>query len=161
MEGRQSRFLGLILGMDPMSMLRASGKIAKPFDNGPHYDHIQYRGGTREVNRYRAVVNVKNVVEIFAFLHVLKIIWKQGDIPCMYLGQPSDKDEFQEFADKIEKRHDRKIRNMRSAAGMAMAVPEEDEKEAGVEIKPTPPYVPPGDPPFLTSNHDNIARRID
>ena len=48
MEGRQSRFLGLILGMDPMSMLRASGKIAKPFDHGPHYDHIQYRGGTRE-----------------------------------------------------------------------------------------------------------------
>ena len=56
-EGRQSRFLGLILGMDPISMLRASGQIAKPFHNGPHYDHIQYWDGTREVNRYRAVVN--------------------------------------------------------------------------------------------------------
>ena len=30
-EGRQSRFLGLILGMDPISMLRAKGQIAKPF----------------------------------------------------------------------------------------------------------------------------------
>ena len=38
-------------------MLRAPGQIAKPFDNGPHYDHIQYWDGTREVNRYRAVVN--------------------------------------------------------------------------------------------------------
>ena len=56
-EGRQSRFLGLIRGMDPISMLRASGQIAKPFDNGPHYNHIQYWDGTREVNRYRAVVN--------------------------------------------------------------------------------------------------------
>ena len=102
-EGRQSRFLGLIIGMDPISMLRASGQIAKPFDNGPHYDHIQYWGGTREVNRYRAVVNVTNVVEMFAFLSILKIIWKQGDIPCLYQGQPADEDEFHDFAEKIKK----------------------------------------------------------
>lgn len=56
-EGRQSRFLGLILGMDPISMLRASGQMAKPFDDRPDYDHIQYWNGTREVNRHRAVVN--------------------------------------------------------------------------------------------------------
>ena len=43
--------------MDPISMLRASGQIAKPFDDRPHYDHIQYWNGTREVNRHRAVVN--------------------------------------------------------------------------------------------------------
>lgn len=149
MEGRQSRFLGLILGMDPMSMLRASGKIAKPFDNGPHYDHIQYWGGTREVNRYRAVVNVKNVVEMFAFLLVLKTIWREDDIPCLYLGKPVDNYTFQLFADKIERRHDKKMETMRSAAGMAMVVPKEDEKEEGVEITPLPPYVPPSDPPFL------------
>ena len=29
-------------------MLRASRQIAKPFDNGPHYDHIQYWDGTSE-----------------------------------------------------------------------------------------------------------------
>ena len=66
MEGRQSRLLNLILGLDPVSMLRATGESAKPFDSGPDYDHIQYWGGTREVNRYRAVVNVKNVVEMFS-----------------------------------------------------------------------------------------------
>ena len=46
-EGRQSRFLGLILGMDPLSALRASGQIAKPFRNGPHYDQIN-TGAVRE-----------------------------------------------------------------------------------------------------------------
>ena len=51
-EGRQSRFLGLIIGMDPISMLRASGQIAKPFDNGPHYDHIQYWGGEDEFHDF-------------------------------------------------------------------------------------------------------------
>ena len=42
MEGRRSRFLNLIPGMDPLFMLRATEKTAKPFDNGPDYDHIQY-----------------------------------------------------------------------------------------------------------------------
>ena len=102
MEGRQSRFLGLILGMDPLCALRASGQIAKPFHNGPHYDQIQYWSGTREINRYRAVMNVKNVVDMYEFLHLLEVIWHGDDTPRMYHGKPADKNEFQKFADRVE-----------------------------------------------------------
>lgn len=63
MQGRQSRFLNLILGMDPISMLRAKGEVTKPFDNGTNYEHLKYYGGTKEINRYQAVVNVSKVVE--------------------------------------------------------------------------------------------------
>ena len=145
MEGRQSRFLGLILGMDPISMLRASGQIAKPFDNGHHYDHIQYWGETRELNRYRAVVNVTNVVEMFAFLSVLKIIWKQGDIPCLYQGQPVDEDEFHDFVEKIKKRHGRKMKNTRSAAGIAMVKEEEETDDNIAGLTENQPTSPPSD----------------
>ena len=103
-EGRQSRFLELILGMNPLSALRASGQIAKPFHNGPHYDQIQYRSGTRAINRYRAVMNVKNVVDMYEFLRLLEVIWHGDDTPCMYLGKPADEDEFQKFAYRLEKR---------------------------------------------------------
>ena len=78
-EGRQSRFLGLILGMDPLSALRTSGQMAKPFHNGPHYDQIQYWSATREINRYRAVMNVKNTVDMYEFLHLLEVIWHGDD----------------------------------------------------------------------------------
>ena len=98
-EGRQSRFLGLILGMDPLSALRASGQIAKPLN---HYDQIQYWSGTREINRYRAVMNVKNVVDIYEFLHLLEVIWHGDDTPRMYHGKPADKNEFQKFADRVQ-----------------------------------------------------------
>ena len=135
-EGRQSRFFGLILGMDPISMLRPTETIAKPFDNGPHYDHIQYHNGTREINRYRAVVNVKNIVEVFAFLYVLKITWEEHD------RQPIDDYDFRVFTDKIKNRYDKKMEVMRLAANMNDVIPEEDEKEEGVERTPLPPYVP-------------------
>lgn len=69
--------MGLILGMDPMTMLKATGKAAKPFANGTAYDHIKYYSGTREVNRYRAVTTVKNVLEVFSFLHVLQLVWEE------------------------------------------------------------------------------------
>ena len=108
-EGRQSRFLGLILGMDPLSALRASGQIAKPFHNGPHYDQIQYWSGTRERNRYRAVMNGKNTVDMYEFLHLLEVIWHGDDTPRMYHGKPADKNEFQKFAEGMDtaylKRH--------------------------------------------------------
>ena len=103
-EGRQSRFLGLILGMDPLSALRASGHIAKPFRNGPHYDQIQYWSGTREINRYRAVMNVKNTVDMYEFLHLLEVLWHGDETPHMYHGKPTDRNEFQKFADRVEKR---------------------------------------------------------
>ena len=103
-EGRQLRFLGLILGMNPLSALRASGQIAKPFRNGPHYDQIQYWSGTREINRYRAVMNVKNTVDIYEFLHLLEVLWHGDETPHMYHGKPTDRNEFQKFADRVEKR---------------------------------------------------------
>ena len=103
-EGRQSRFLGLILGMDPLFTLRASGQIAKPFRNGPHYDQIQYWSGTREINRYRAVMNVKNTVDMYEFLHLLEVLWHGDESPHMYHGKPTDRNEFQKFADRVEKR---------------------------------------------------------
>ena len=103
-EGRQSRFLGLILGMDPLSALRASGQIAKPFHNGPHYDQIQYWSGTREINRYRAVMNVKNTVDMYEFLHLLEVLWHGDESPHMHHGKPTDRNEFQKFADRVEKR---------------------------------------------------------
>ena len=129
MEGRQSRFLNLILGMDPLFMLRTSGQAAKPFYNGPDYDRIQYWGGTREVNRYRAVVNVKEVVEMFSFLYVLKIICEEGDTPRLHRGQPVHEDTFQKFAEKIEKRHAEKMENMRNASGLVTVIPEDEELE--------------------------------
>ena len=144
-EGRQSRFLGLILGMDPISMLRAKGQIAKPFYNGPHYDHIQYWGGTKEWNRYRAVVNVTNVVEMFAFLSVLKIIWRHGDIPCLYQGQPIDEDEFPDFVEKIKKRHGRKMKNMTSTEGMATVKEEEETDDNIAGLTENQPTSPPSD----------------
>ena len=67
-EGRQSRFLGLILGMDPLSALRASGQIAKPFHNGPHYDQIQYwsfkyKKLSHSVNQFTFVVKVHSFLK--------------------------------------------------------------------------------------------------
>ena len=112
MEGRQSRFLNLILGMDPVSMLRAKGEVAKPFDNGSNYEHLQYYGGTREINRYRAVVNVNKVVEMFSFLHVLKIIWEEyeGEVLQLHREQLIPVEVFQKFAETIETRHAKKWR---------------------------------------------------
>ena len=72
-EGRQSRFLSLILGMEPIIMLKATGKAAKPFADGTDYDHIQYCNENREANRYRALTAVKNVPEIFSLLHLSPI----------------------------------------------------------------------------------------
>lgn len=91
-EGSQSRFLGGILGMDPLSVLHK----------------IQYRNSTGEINRYRTEVNVKDVVEMIEFLHVLKIIWEEDDIPCFYMGQPLDPTKFQKFAERIEVEHKKK-----------------------------------------------------
>ena len=55
-------------------MLKATGKEAKPFADGTDNDHIQYSNGNREANRYRALTAVKNVPEIFSFLHVLQLV---------------------------------------------------------------------------------------
>ena len=95
-EGSQSRFLGVILGMDPFSLLHK----------------VQHRNSTVEINRYRAEVNVKNVVEMIAFLHVLKIIWEKDHFPCFYMGQPLDPSKFQKFAQKIEVEHKKKMANV-------------------------------------------------
>ena len=65
--------------MDPISVLRSRGEVAKPFDNGTNYEHLQYYGGTKEINRYRAVVNVTKVVEMFSFLNVLKTVWEENE----------------------------------------------------------------------------------
>lgn len=117
MEGRQSRFLNLILGMDPISMLQAKGEVAEPFDNGTNYEHLKYYGGTNEINRYRAVVNVSKVVEMFSFLYVLKAVWEEsrGNEP------------YQSFAEKIERRHTRKMGSMKNTTDLE-TIPE-DEKE--------------------------------
>ena len=53
-------------------------------------------------------MNVKDVVEMIEFLHVLKIIWEEDDIPCFYLGQPLDPTKFQKFAERIEVEHKKK-----------------------------------------------------
>lgn len=68
-------------------MLKATGKAAKPFANGTADDHIQYYSGIREANRYRAVTTVKNVLEVFSFLHVLQLVWNErGAIPPSFYG---------------------------------------------------------------------------
>lgn len=82
LEGTQSRFLSLILGMDPSTMLKATEETVKRFENGTDYEKIHYYSGTREANRYRSVTLVRNVMKIFSFLHVLEMAWdERGNIP--------------------------------------------------------------------------------
>lgn len=88
MEGEQSRFLGLILGMDPLSLLSASN-LGFPTTKS-----------TDEINKYRSAVKVKHVVELIAFLHVIKIIYAEDHIPFFYMGKPIDPDKFKKFAKK-------------------------------------------------------------
>lgn len=118
MGGRQSRFLNLILGMDPISMLLAKGEVAKPFDNGTNYEHLKYYGGTKEINRYRAVVNVSKVVEMFSFLYVLKKVWEEN----------KGNELFQTFAEKIEKCHTRKMESMKNTTDLEI-IPEDEADE--------------------------------
>ena len=54
-------------------------------------------------------MNLKNVVKIIAFLHVLKIILEEDHIPCFYMGQPLDPSKFKKFAQKIEVDHKKKM----------------------------------------------------
>ena len=128
MEGRQSRFLNLILGMDPVSMLKAKGEAAKPFDYGSNYEHLQYYGGTREINRYRAVVNVSKVVEMFSFLYVLKIIWeeKEGEVLQLHREQLFPGKAFQNFVEKIEKRHTKKMESIKNTTDLEIIAEDEE-----------------------------------
>ena len=87
-------------------MLKATGKAAKPFANGTAYDHIKYYSGTREVNRYRAVTTVKNVLEVFSFLHVLQLVRdERGAIPPSFYGGKIKNKKFQLFTQRIQRRH--------------------------------------------------------
>lgn len=110
-EGRQSRFLSLIFRMDPMTMVKATGKAAKPFANGTADDHIY--SGIREANRYRAVTTVKNVLEVFSFLHVLQLVWNErGAIPPSFYGGKIKDKKFQLFAEQIQRRYADAIKSM-------------------------------------------------
>ena len=96
-EGEQSRFLGLILGMDPLSLLSASNLDLPTIKS------------TAEVDKYRSAVKMKDAVEMIAFLHVLKIISAEEHVPCFNYEQPIDPSKFKQFAKQIKVEHKKKM----------------------------------------------------
>lgn len=51
------------------------------------------------------MVNVKNVVETFSCLYVLKTIWEEEDAPVLQRERTINEGKFQTFAKKIQKCH--------------------------------------------------------
>lgn len=89
----QSRFLGVTLGMDPLSSLGLD----------PH-------NSTMHIRQYRAVVSLKDVVNMIAFLHLLKIVSEDDHSgACFCNGSPNNLKKYQNFAQDLESIHRRKM----------------------------------------------------
>ena len=48
----------MILGLNKIRVKQVLGELAKPFDNGPTLDKIQYYAGTREVQRVHWIQSI-------------------------------------------------------------------------------------------------------
>ena len=77
-------------------------ELAKPFDNGPHADIIQYCGGGREAQRFHWIQSLAGWVDItifdvFELLVYLKFVHQyRNEIP-----QPFEGDDAMDFTDKV------------------------------------------------------------
>ena len=95
-EGEQPRFLGFILGMDPLSVL---GKTKL--------------NSTDQIHKYHSAVKLSDVIEMTAFLHVLKLVSSEDDSgACFCGGNPINPQKFQEFAQQIESKHKKTMTHM-------------------------------------------------
>ena len=99
---RVGPFFQVILGMNRIRVKQVLGELAKPFDNGPRADIIQYFGGGREAQRVHWIQSLAGWVDItifdvFELLVYLKLVHQyRNEIP-----QPFEGDDAMDFTDKV------------------------------------------------------------
>lgn len=92
----QERFLGLILGMDPLSVL------GRPQLNS-----------TQHIGHYRSAVNLSQVLDMISFLHILTLVSVTDDRgTCVCASSPMYPAQFESLAQRLKREHQRMMTNM-------------------------------------------------